>query len=125
LVDSYGFIDPAAYVPQGRLWDCQAATAADAGLWAFVSANMFADGANCAWMLAIPHQALAGGGMYAFHLPSAIPAPGSPGGPPLPAAYRYIGDTFDWRRVVYLAMRDPYRIEEILDDMRKPAATKP
>ena len=122
LVDSYGFTDPAAYVPQGRLWNCQAVTAADAGQWAFVSANMFADGENCAWLLAIPHQALAGASMYAFHLPATIPAPGSPGGPPLPAAYRYIGGgQFDWRQVIYRAIRDPYRIEEILNTARKAA----
>jgi hypothetical protein len=91
LIDSYNVADPSVYVPQGSLWDCQAATAADAGHWAFLSADMFADGANCKWLLSTPHQSLAGGSMYAFHLPATIPAAGSPGGPPLPADYLYIG----------------------------------
>ena len=120
LVDSYNVADPAVYVPQGRLWDCQSATAEDAGRWAFVSANMFLDGANCAWLLAIPHEALAGGCMYALHLPARIPAPGSPGGPPVPAAYRYMGGAkFDWRRMFYESIRDPHRMQGIFDDMVK------
>ncbi len=120
LIDSYNIADPSIYVPQGSLWDCQAATAADAGRWAFVSANMFADGANCTWMLATPHEALAGGSMYAFHLPAAIPAPGSPGGPPLLANYRYIGGApFDWRGIFYQAIRDPQQMQAIMDDMMK------
>ncbi|MGB7759618.1 MAG: glycosyltransferase family 39 protein [Bryobacteraceae bacterium] len=120
LVDPYNVADPSVYVPQGSLWSCQAATAADAGRWAFVSANMFADGENCAWMLDIPHQALAGGSMYAFHLPAAIPAPGSPGGPPLPANYRYMGGSpFDWRLILYRAIRDPQQMQNIMDDMMK------
>ena len=64
LVDSYNIADPSVYVPQGRLWDCQAATAADAGLWAFVSANNFADAENCGWMLAIPHPGLAAAAFF-------------------------------------------------------------
>ncbi len=120
LVDSYNVADPSVYVPQGGLWDCQAATAADAGRWAFVSANMFADAANCTWLLSTPHQALAGGSMYAFHLPAAIPAPGSPGGPPLPANYRYIaGAPFDWRAAFYRAIRDPHQMQNIMDDMKE------
>lgn len=120
LVDSYNVADPSVYVPQASLWDCQMATAADAGRWAVVSADMFADGENCSWLLAIPHQALAGGSMYAFHLPTAIPAAGSPGGPPLPAGYRYIGGApFDWRRTFYRAIRDPQQLQAIMDEMMK------
>jgi hypothetical protein len=120
LIDSYNISDPAVYVPQGSLWDCQAATAADAGRWAIVSADMFADGANCTWMLATPHEALAGGSMYAFHLPETIPAPGSPGGPPLPADYRYVGGApFDWRGIFYRAIRDPHQMQAVMDDMMK------
>jgi len=123
LVDSYNIADPSVYVPQGSLWDCQAAAAPDAGRWAFVSANMFADGENCAWLLAVAHQALAGGSMYAFHLPATIPAAGSPGGPPLPANYRYMaGAPFDWRRILYRAIRDPNQMQEILDSMQNYAA---
>jgi hypothetical protein len=120
LIDPYNVADPSVYVPQGSLWDCQAAAAADAGRWAFVSADMFADGENCAWLLATPHQPLAGGSMYAFHLPAAIPAPGSPGGPPLPANYRYMaGGPFDWRRMFYRAIRDPNQMQAIMDEMMK------
>jgi hypothetical protein len=120
LIDSYNVTDPSVYVAQGRLWDCQAATAADAGRWAFVSANMFADGENCTWLLPTPHQALAGGSMYAIHLPATIPAAGSPGGPPLPANYRYMGGApFDWRQIFYRSIRDPHQMQAILDDMMK------
>jgi hypothetical protein len=81
---------------------------------------MFADGENCGWMLPIPHLALAGGSMYAFHLPATIPAAGSPGGPPLPANYRYLGGVpFDWRRVLYRSIRDPRQMQNIMDEMIK------
>ncbi len=121
LIDSYNVGDPSMYVPQGGLWDCQAATAADAGHWAIVSANMFADAANCRWLLAMPHEALAGGSMYAFHLPATIGAPGSPGGPPLPANYVYFGGVpmIDFRKPLYDAIRDPNQMQSILDDMIK------
>jgi hypothetical protein len=120
LVDSYNAADPSVYVPQGSLWSCQAATGADAGRWAFVSANMFADGANCTWLLAVPREALAGGSMYAFQLPVAIPAPGSPGGPPLPAQYRYIaGAPFDWRDFLYRTIRDPHQLQPVMDRLMK------
>jgi len=119
LIDSYNIADPSVYVPQGVLWDCQAATAADAGHWAFVSADMFADSANCGWLLAIPHQPLAEGGMYAFHLPATIPAAGTPGGPPLLADYRYFGGLaqFDVRAPLYEAIRDPERLQSVMDNM--------
>lgn len=120
LVDSYNIADPSVYVPQGTLWNCQAATAADAGRWAFVSANMFADGENCRWLLGVPHQALAGGSMYAFHLPATIPEAGTPGGPPLPADYLYMaGAPFDWRGMLYGAIRDPHQMQPITDNMMK------
>ncbi len=120
LIDSYNVADPSVYVPQGRLWECQAAAAGDGGRWAFVSANMFADGENCAWLLAIPHEPLAGGSMYSFHLPATIPPPGSPGGPPLPAAYRYMaGAPFDWRGMFYRVIRDPREMQATLDNMQR------
>jgi hypothetical protein len=31
FVDEYGFSDPAVYVPQGQLWNCQDPAATDAG----------------------------------------------------------------------------------------------
>jgi hypothetical protein len=58
--------------------------------------------------------------MYAFHLPGTIPAPGSPGGPPLLANYRYIGGApFDWRGIFYRAIRDPQQMQNIMDEMMK------
>jgi hypothetical protein len=81
---------------------------------------MFADGANCVWLLAIPHQSLGGGSMYAFHLPATIPPPGSPGGPRLPAAYKYMaGSPFDWREMIYRNIRDPQEMQATLDNMQR------
>jgi len=71
-LDTYGLSDATAFVPQSRLWDCQAPSAADAGLWAVVSANMILDGHNCGWLMQYPHEALAGGSMYAVLLPGVI-----------------------------------------------------
>jgi hypothetical protein len=120
LIDSYNVGDPSVYVPQGTLWSCQTATAADAGRWAFVSADMFADGENCPWLLATPHESLAGSSMYAFELPATIPAPGSPGGPPLAANYRYLGGApFDWRDMLYRSIRDPHQLQPVMDNMIK------
>ena len=118
LVDSYNVADPVVYVPQGEQWDCQAATPADTGRWAFVSANMFADGANCGWLLTAPREALAGGSMYAVHLPDVILPAGSPGGPPIASAYRYIaGAPFDWRAVLLRAIREPEKMQAVMDQM--------
>ena len=118
LIDSYNVSDPALYVPQGRRWSCQAATAEDAGRWAIVSANLFLDGENCAWLLARPREPVAGGSLYALQLPATIPAPGSPGGPPLASAYRYLGGgPFDWREIMHRAIEDPQQMPAIYDWM--------
>jgi hypothetical protein len=120
LLDSYNVGDPTAFVPKAELWSCQAATAADAGRWAVVSANMFADGENCSWLLAFPHDPLAGGSMYAFHLPEVIGPPGSPGGPPAPSGYRYMaGMPFDWRDLIYRCIRDPGQMQATMERMAK------
>ncbi len=89
LLDQYGFVEPERYIPQALLWDCQQPAAGDAGQWAAVSANYMEESANCVWLLHYPHQVLAGGSMYVIQLPQMIPAAGQPGGPPLPADYRY------------------------------------
>ena len=120
LMDRYNVTGPSGYVPQGRLWECQKATAGDAGRWAIVSANMFFDGENCAWLLAFPRESLAGGSMYALRLPATIPAAGSPGGPPLPAGYRYFGGgPFDARDIFYRSIDDPHQMPAIMDGMMK------
>jgi hypothetical protein len=90
-LDEYGFSDPTAFVPQAQPWNCQAPSPEDAGQWVALSANMILDGHNCAWLMQYPHEALAGGSMYAVHLHAHVPAAGSPGGPPLPSAFREIG----------------------------------
>jgi 4-amino-4-deoxy-L-arabinose transferase-like glycosyltransferase len=90
-VDEYGFSDPTVFVPQAHVWNCQTPTPADSGQWVALSANMILDGHNCAWLMQYPHEALAGGSMYAVHLYAQIPAAGRPGGPPLPSAFRQFG----------------------------------
>src|SRR5437667_11415521 len=86
LVDEYGFSKPEIYVPKAQFWNCQEPTASDAGQWAVVSAGMIEDGHNCLWLLQYPHQPLAGGSMYEFHLPASNPASASPDRQPTPAA---------------------------------------
>jgi hypothetical protein len=118
LLDEYGFSEPAAYVPQAQLWNCQQPSPADGGRWAVVSANNIADGSNCLWLMLYPHEALAGGSMYAIQLPQTIPAAGTPGGPPLPEAYRYFGGApFDMRVIFLKCIRDPQQLQPTMDRM--------
>jgi hypothetical protein len=89
--DQYGFSDVTVSVPQARPWNCQTPTQEDAGQWVTVSAPNLLEARNCAWLLVYPHEALAGGSIYAVRLPAQIPIAGSAGGPPLPSAYRSFG----------------------------------
>jgi hypothetical protein len=117
-LDTYGFSDARAFVPQSRLWDCQAPADSDAGLWVFVSANMILDSHNCAWIIQYSHQPLAGGAMYAIRLPSAIPRADTPGGPPPPAARRqFFNAPMDMRAMFRELVDHPERIQKALDDM--------
>ena len=117
-IDAYGFNDVAAIVPQGELWDCQLPTAASAGQWVVVSANMILDTHNCGWLLQYPHESIAAGGMYAFHLPSPIPAAGAPGGPPLPADQRnFVGMPMDTRFLFRDLVRDPNKLPAMAAQM--------
>jgi hypothetical protein len=120
LLDEYGFSEPTAYVPQAQLWSCQEPSPSDAGQWAAVSAASIADGHNCLWLMRYPHQALAGGSMYAIQLPQMIPAAGTPGGPPLPEAYRYFGGFpgFDLRPMFLRCIRDPQQLQPTLDRLQ-------
>ena len=114
LLDRYGFSEPEFYAPHTRLWDCQNPAATDAGLWAVVSANNLADARNCAWLLEYSHQALAGGSMYAFHLPDPIPPAGQPGGPPERKDWHFFGGNllpFDMRETFTACLRDPTQLE--------------
>lgn len=117
LLDQWGFSEPEAYVPQAQIWSCQEAAPSDGGQWAVVSANNIADGHTCLWLMQYPHQVLAGGSMYALQLPETIPAAGTPGGPPLPEAYRYLGGFpgFDPRPVFLNCIRDPQQLQPTLD----------
>ena len=97
-IDEYGFSDATASVPQAQTWNCQNPGSDFAGAWVALSANLILDASNCAWLMQYPHEMLAGGSMYAVHLPATIPPAGSLGGPPLPSAYRgFVGAPFDIR----------------------------
>lgn len=96
LLDEYGFSDPTAFLPQAQPWNCQKPSPKDLGQWVVVSGGMILDGHNCGWLMQYPNEPLAGGSMYAVHLHDQIPAPGRPGGPPLPSGFRNLaGAPFD------------------------------
>jgi hypothetical protein len=118
-LDMYGFSDSTAFVPQSRLWDCQAPSAADAGQWAVLSANMILDGHNCDWLMQYPYEPLAGGSMFAVQLPATIPPAGASGGPPPVAARRiFLGLPFEMRQVFQGLVRRPEDLPKVLADMR-------
>ncbi len=122
-LDSFGLSDDTAFVPQSRVWDCQAPSQADRNHWVVVSANMILDGHNCGWLLSYPQEELASGSMYAFHLPAAIPADGTPGGPPVPAERRvFLGMPFDFKAVTLQILRHPEKIAEVVKQMQQKAA---
>lgn len=115
LFDTYGFTGPDAFAPHARAWNCQTPHAADAGQWAIVSANNMADARNCLWLNAYENLPLAGGSIYAFHLPNVIPAAGQPGGPPLPDDMHYFfspkGLKIDVRDVFARAVLQPEQLD--------------
>jgi hypothetical protein len=123
LLDEYGFVEPAAYVPGARIWSCQEPEASDGGKTVFVSASNIADGHNCLWIMQYPHQALAGGSVYAIELPAAIPPAGTPGGPPLPEQFRYLGGFpgLDPRQIFLTSVRDPRQMKPTMDAMQEKA----
>jgi 4-amino-4-deoxy-L-arabinose transferase-like glycosyltransferase len=117
-IDEYGFSEPSVYVPEARFWNCQEAAPEDGGQWAIVSANMIEDSHNCVWLLRFPHEALAGGSMYAFELPGVIPPAGTPGGPPLPENYHkfaHIPLPGDGRLMFLDSIRDPQQLQPTWD----------
>jgi hypothetical protein len=120
LVDEYGFADLTVYVPQAQLWDCQQPSPHDGGQWAVLSANYMLDAGNCLWLMRYPHEALAGGSMYAVQLPEVIPAAGQPGGPPLPADFRYVGGMpaeTGGLELFWNCARDPQQLQPTWDRM--------
>jgi hypothetical protein len=64
-----------------------------------------------------PQQILAGGSMYVVQLPVIIPPAGQPGGPPLPADYRYfLGvQNFDARKILLNCVRGPQQLQPTMD----------
>ena len=118
-LDEHGFNDPTVTVPQAEFWDCQRPTAADDGQWAVVSATMIMDDHNCVWLMQYSHQMLAGGSMYAVHLPEHIPAAGDLGGPPPPSAYReFAGAPFDIRSFFLDLNHHPEKLPQAMEEMR-------
>jgi 4-amino-4-deoxy-L-arabinose transferase-like glycosyltransferase len=121
LVDEYGFNDPAVYVPQSRLWNCQQPSPSDANHWAVVSADMIEDAHNCVWLLNFPHQSLAAGSMYVFRLPEVLPAVGAPGGPPRESEFHVFGipmPGYSDARLIFLdCIRDPNQLQPTMDNM--------
>jgi len=126
LIDSFGFYDPAVYVPEAEIWNCQVVVPEDGGQWAFVSANLIQESHNCSWLLQLPHEALAGGSMYAFQLPRVIPPAGTPGGPPLPANYRdFAGNPFGDLRLKFLnCIHDPQLLQPTWDRLTAQGAER-
>jgi hypothetical protein len=125
LLDEYGFAEPTVYVPQARLWECQQPGPHDGGQWAVVSANYMQDSGNCIWLLQYQHQALAGGSMYAVQLPEVIPPAGQPGGPPLPADYRFVGgmpSDYGGLSLFSNCVRDPQQLQPTMDRIMAMAA---
>jgi hypothetical protein len=118
-VDEYGFTEVTDSIANSEFWDCQKATSGDADSWVVVSGGSILDGHNCAWLQQFPMQPIGGGSMYALHLPWQIPAAGSPGGPPLPPAYRFLGGMQVDARAYFLeALRDPDKLPEVLAEMQ-------
>lgn len=120
LVDEYGFSDPKVYVPEAQFWSCQEPGPADGGQWAVLSADMIEESHNCLWLLRYPHEALAGGSMYAFQLPAVIPPAGTLAGPPLPQEYRSFGGVHfptDMRLIFLACIRDPQQLQPTWDRM--------
>ena len=118
-LDEYGFTDATVDVPQAKIWDCQTPSAADEGKWAAVSANMIMDGHNCPWLLQYEHLPLAGGSMYAVHLPDHIPEVGSVGGPPRPSDFREFGGApFDLRSFFLNTIHYPEKLPQAWEEMQ-------
>jgi hypothetical protein len=80
---------------------------------------MIMDDHNCVWLMLYSHQTLAGGSMYAVHLPEHIPTAGSLGGPPLPDTFReFAGAPFDIRVFFLNVIRHPEKLPQAMQEMQ-------
>jgi hypothetical protein len=109
-LDSYGISDDIAFFPQSHPWDCQLPGPNEAGQWVIVSANMILDAHDCSWLLGYPSEQLAGGSMYAFHLPSQLP-------PPVKNPRVFLGMPIDFKAVTLQVLRHPETIPQVVQDM--------
>jgi hypothetical protein len=122
LLDWAGTSDATLVVPQARDWDCQTADNSDGGKWVVVAAISIIENRSCGYLLRYPSEPLAGGSMYAFHLPSELPAPGSPGGPPRSSEWKRIwGLPFDFRTLALAAERNPGTLPVVIDTILRQA----
>jgi hypothetical protein len=117
-VDWFALSDDSLIAPRARVWNCEQPAATDAGHWVAVSAVAILEVHSCGYLRDYPHQALAGGSMWAFRLPAAIPPAGQPGGPPLPAEYRNTwGMPFDFRAWALESERHPEQMDRRMADL--------
>jgi hypothetical protein len=120
-IDAFGLSDTQVVVPSSVLWNCQRPMPSEAGQWVIVSASMIQSGHNCLWLMSYPHEALAGGSMYAISLPPELPRAGEPGGPPLPESqYEIFGfkSDVDMRLLFLDVIRHPEKVPEWAAQMR-------
>jgi hypothetical protein len=82
---------------------------------------MILDGHNCVWLMQYPHEALAGGSMYAVLMPAVIPPAGAAGGPPPPSGRRlfFAGPAGTDMREMFLGLiRHPETMPDVMAKMK-------
>jgi hypothetical protein len=124
LLDRYGFTEPGQYAPHSRMWNCQLPSTQDGGQWAVISANNLVDTRNCLWLMKYPNTPVAGGSLYAVHLPDTIPPAGEVGGPPLAKDMHFFGGmplVGDGREIFAACIRDPSQLEPTMLHMMEVA----
>ena len=127
-LDFYGSSEPEPVIPEASVWDCQVPSAADAGQWVAVSANVILDAQNCGWLLNYHKEAIAGGSMYAFQLPSPVPPAGAAGGPPFSKDRRVLLGEFGEKdlRTLFLDLeRKPETIQDATKAMMEQGQKPP
>jgi hypothetical protein len=119
-LDWASLTDPTQVVPQARDWDCQEPSERDAGQWVAVAAVSILENHNCGYLQQYPHRKLAGGSFYVFQLPSPIPQPSQPGGPPVPEERKLLwGMPIDIRSFAVTVERHPERMAADMETMGK------